>query len=139
MDETQSAQPRWFRLWIASYIDWRPSSWNQIPPRATAIEPVEDGLYSAQEAALFLEGFNSAMLVEQKPIWAVAVPITIRFEGDARPGMPVEGHFFCADQSYLSETVASAHSACLLPAPFAARPAPGGYFQGLGQSPQRFR
>jgi hypothetical protein len=43
---------------------------------------------------LFLEGFNSSMLEYDQPIWAVAVPITVRYEGDAQPGMSVRGHTF---------------------------------------------
>ena len=98
MPINSSRSPQMFRLWIATYADWRPERWNQTPPCARALEPVEDGLYSAEEAVLFLEGFNSAMLGSRQPLWAVAVPITVRYEGDARPGMPVEGHVFPAEQ-----------------------------------------
>ncbi len=83
-----------FRIWIASYVDWRPASWNQVPPRATAVEPVEQALCTAEEAALFLQGFNSSMLAHHEPIWAVAVPITLCYEGDAVPGLPVRGYAF---------------------------------------------
>ena len=87
---------RRFRLWIASCADWRPSSWNDVPPRATAIEIVEDALYSATEAALFLRGFNGCMLADDQSIWAVAVPVAIRYDGDASPGMAVKGHAFAS-------------------------------------------
>jgi hypothetical protein len=91
---TTGGQPM-FRLWIATYVDWRPSHWNQTPPQATAVEPVENALYSDDEAALFLEGFNQSMLLEDGPrIWAVAVPVTVRYDGDARPGRPVRGCTF---------------------------------------------
>ena len=86
-----------FRLWIATYADWRPARWNQSPPRATAVEPVEDALYSADEAALFLEGFNTAMLQCERPIWAVAVPITVHYGGDAVAGAPIDGFVFPAE------------------------------------------
>jgi hypothetical protein len=88
---------RLFRLWIATYADWRPARWSDLPPRATAVEPVEDGAYSADEAALFLEGFNSAMLASDRPIWAVAVEVVIRYEGDAVPGAPLRGVDFTRD------------------------------------------
>jgi hypothetical protein len=90
---------RVFRLWIATYADWKPARWSDLPPRATAVEPVEEATYSADEAALFLEGFNSAMLECDRPIWAVAVPIVIRYEGDAVPGAPVRGFDFAQSMS----------------------------------------
>ncbi len=93
MHHLQSGQ-RLFRLWIATYENWRPLRWNDTPPRATALELVEDAAYSADEAALFLEGFNSAMLGHDRPIWAVAVPIAIRYEGDAQAGASVHGFAF---------------------------------------------
>jgi hypothetical protein len=46
---------------------------------------------------LFLEGFNSAMLHCDRPIWAVAVPIVVRFEGDAAPGAAVRGFDFARE------------------------------------------
>jgi hypothetical protein len=96
MRQLQSGE-RVFRMWIVTYADWRPARWSDLPPRATALEPVEDATYSAAEAALFLEGFNSAMLESDRPIWAVAVPIVIRYEGDAAPGAPVRGFDFAGE------------------------------------------
>jgi hypothetical protein len=46
---------------------------------------------------MFLEGFNSCMLEYDQPIWAVAVPITVRYEGDAEAGMNVRGYTFPPD------------------------------------------
>jgi hypothetical protein len=83
-----------FRLWIATYDNWTPARWNNAPPMAVALEPVEDALYSASEAAMFLEGFNESMLECDKPIWAIAIPVTLRLEGDAHCGMHVRGHVF---------------------------------------------
>ena len=83
-----------FRLWIATYRDWRPSHWSQVPPRAVALEPVEDAVYSHDEAALFVEGFNQSVLADERMLWAVAVPVTVCYMGDAQAGMPIEGHAF---------------------------------------------
>lgn len=88
-----------FRLWIASYKDWRPTHWSQTPPQAIAIEPVEEMLYSEDEAALFVEGFNTSVLADDRAIWAVAVPITIRYEGDAVAGAPIVGHAFARESA----------------------------------------
>ncbi len=110
-----------FRLWITTYADWRPSRWSDVPPCATALELVEDAAYSADEAAVFLEGFNSQLLTAEPPIWAVAVPVVLRYEGDAQPGAAVRGHVF-AERELAPLTSCDA-----------------GYGQGLGQSPQRSR
>jgi hypothetical protein len=93
MHPFKSGQPL-FRIWIATYADWRPGHWNDAPPRATALELVDDAAYSAEEAALFLQGFNTAMLEEDRPIWAIAVPVVVRYEGDAQVGGCVRGFVF---------------------------------------------
>ena len=98
MDRVGSGGGQLFRLWIATYENWRPSRWNESPPAAVALEPVDEGLYSEAETALFLEGFNSSMLEYDKPIWAVAVPVAVRFEGDAVCGRPVTGYVFAASE-----------------------------------------
>lgn len=92
-DHSHAAKAAW---WGHDFVDWHPARWNEAPPRATALEPLVDAAYSATEAALFLEGFNSAMLTSDRPLWAVAVPVVLRFEGDARPGAAVQGHEFAA-------------------------------------------
>ncbi len=137
---TPSSSTR-FRVWIATYDDWLPSAWNELPPLATACEPVENVLYTEAEAALFVEGFNRSMLAEPRQIWAVAVPVTLRYDGDAQPGLPIYGHVFPAED-------------LAAPMPIAVDCAPGDRAlgdqglgdhalgddaQGLGQSPQRSR
>jgi hypothetical protein len=95
-----------FRLWIATYSGRRPARWNQAPSPATALEVVEDRLYSAEEAALLLHGFNRVMLDYDEPIWAVAVPITVRYDGDAQAGMSVQGFEF-ADEPPVADGASS--------------------------------
>jgi hypothetical protein len=75
-----------FRVWITRFEKWQPQAWNELPPRATAVEPADATAMSAREAIRFLEGFNRTMLARLLPIWAVAVPVTIRYEGDLRVG-----------------------------------------------------
>lgn len=75
-----------FRVWITRFEKWQPTAWNELPPRATAVEPAEEAAMSAREAVRFLEGFNRTMLTRLLPIWAVAVPVTIHYEGDLRIG-----------------------------------------------------
>ncbi len=92
---------RLFRLWIASYDNWRPARWNDTPPAATAVELIEDSNFSEGEARLFLEGFNAQMLTCNKQLWAVAVPIVLRCEGDSRPGELIRGYAFADAKSNL--------------------------------------
>ncbi len=94
MENLSSRPGPWYRLWLVSYVDWQPTNWNEAPPRAMALEPVAEAVYSAEEAALFLEGFNGAVLGQRDSIWAVAVPVTVRLEGDVEPGSPLRGHVF---------------------------------------------
>jgi len=96
--QSVASGPRRFRLWIARYADWRPSRWNDVPPHAEALEPVENIAYSASEAALFLQGFNGALLESTRSIWAVAIPVELRYEGDPQPGEAVQGFQFSAEE-----------------------------------------
>jgi hypothetical protein len=109
MDERRTRTPQMFRLWIATYSDWRPTRWNESPPQATALELVEDAVFSADEAALFLEGFNSSMLSHGQRIWAVAIPVTVRYDGDVQPGVTVRGFVF-AEVSTPTEAGTAAYS-----------------------------
>ena len=74
-----------------------------MPPQAIAIEIVEDVLYSESEAALFLHGFNGCMLADNQSIWAVAVPVVVRYDGDATLGMAVNGYAFASSSPTRSE------------------------------------
>lgn len=139
MNPARNRSEPMYRLWIATYADWRPNHWNESPPRATALEPVDDGLYSADEAALFLEGFNGSMLQHDKhdkaaAVWAVAIPVAIRYEGDAQPGMIVRGYVFDIEHAGMSRAATSPRATGVLGgAP------PGDQVHGFDQSPQRSR
>jgi len=83
---------RCFRIWIAGYQNWRPTDWHEVPPTAQVIEPVDEGHFSAAQAAAYLEGFNMASLRERDRLWAIAVPVAIRYDGDLRAGQTlIEG------------------------------------------------
>jgi hypothetical protein len=85
---------RVFRIWIAQARDWLPRCWNDVPPAAVALEPAEAGCLVADEARVYLEGFNQRMLAEARPLWAVALPVRVQYAGDAEPGQAVKGHEF---------------------------------------------
>ena len=78
-----------FRIWVVRYDAWRPAAWNELPPRAVAVEAAEAAPLSAGEAARFLEGFNGTMLTRRGRLWAVAVPVTLRYDGDLRTGQTI--------------------------------------------------
>lgn len=84
--ETDQKDRTWFRVWIMSFEQWQPVHWDDRPPLAQAIEPVDEGLYSAEDAAAYLEGFNSASLRLRDGRWAAAIPVRVRLDGDLSPG-----------------------------------------------------
>lgn len=75
-----------YRLWISRYESWAPSRWDDVPPEALALEPAIDGVYSSAQAAAFVEGFNTEMLRDAQRRWAIAIPVTVRYDGDLEPG-----------------------------------------------------
>ncbi|HLA85340.1 MAG TPA: hypothetical protein VJL29_11145 [Thermoguttaceae bacterium] len=76
-----------YRVWIARCEAWEPSHHQDVPPRAVAIRPAESRTYSRRAAARYVEAFNRAALVRSRGrIWAVAIPVTIIYQGDPRPG-----------------------------------------------------
>jgi hypothetical protein len=143
MDSGPAGSQQRFRLWVATYGDWRPTCWSDVPLRATAVELVEDRLYSADEAAMFVAGFNSQVLASDKPVWAVAVPVTTCYLGDAEPGAFVRGHAFARDAISANLTAASETESALpgvVPYTTGAPTDSGSdYGQGFDQSPQRSR
>ena len=75
-----------YRLWVSRYDNWAPARWDDVPPQAVALEAAVDGVYSAAQAAAFVEGFNTEMLRDPQHRWAVAVPVRVRYDGDLHPG-----------------------------------------------------
>ena len=79
-----------YRVWLVGYEEWEPRVWNECPPRGVVLEPAEEGWLRADEAAVFLHSFNTAMLRHPKRIWAVPVRVVVRYEGDLSSGDPLE-------------------------------------------------
>jgi hypothetical protein len=88
-----------FRVWIAAYRRWTPRRWNDMPRSAEAIEPADERCLNAVEARDVIEGFNRGMLARSRRRsderafdrrWAVAVPVVVRIEGDARRGRAIK-------------------------------------------------
>lgn len=76
-----------YRVWIARCGSWQPVHWQDTPPEAVALCPAEPGVYSRRAATRYVEAFNRTVLRRGRAgVWAVAVPVTIVYQGDPRPG-----------------------------------------------------
>jgi len=80
-----ASAPR-FRVWILRYEQWEPQSLRDRPPRAVAVEPAERGTMSARQASVYVEAYNRAALGARRRLWAMAVPVVVRYEGEPRAG-----------------------------------------------------
>jgi hypothetical protein len=74
------------RVWIVRYEGSPPNCWHDVPAGAVAVEPAEGQAMSARRARRYVEAFNRSALGGAQKVWAVAVPVRICYEGDARPG-----------------------------------------------------
>ena len=90
MKQTDCARGSRFRVWIAAYDRWQPTDFGDVPTAAVAIEPAEDGTMSKSQADAYVEAFNRAALGGRRKIWAVALPVTVRYQGDPRPGEKID-------------------------------------------------
>lgn len=80
---------RRFRVWICGSEDCQPGEGREMHTEKVAIEPAEEGVMSHAEAADYLEAFNAAACARGGRIRAVAVPVTVRYQGDAVPGQRI--------------------------------------------------
>ncbi len=90
MKDTTLLGEKRFRVWIARYRRWQPTDCRQMPPEAVAVEPAEEGTMSREEAATYVEAFNGAALAQAGNLWAVALPVTVRYDGEPRPGQTID-------------------------------------------------
>ena len=74
------------RVWIVRYGESVPTGWHDVPPGAVAIEPAEGHAMTTRQARRYVEAFNRSALGGVRKVWAVALPVRIRYEGDPRPG-----------------------------------------------------
>ena len=86
MIDQDTAGPGRYRVWIARYQNGRPRSCHDVPPDAVALQPAETETMSARQAAKYVEAFNRAALRRRRKIWAVAIPVAVRYGGEPRPG-----------------------------------------------------
>ena len=74
------------RVWIVRYEGWRPGGLGDVQVGAVAIEPAERQTMTARQAQRYVEAFNRAVENSPQKIWAVALPVSIRYVGDPQPG-----------------------------------------------------
>jgi hypothetical protein len=86
--ESRNAGGR-YRVWLVSYRGWQPGSYVDVPPESVALEPAEEATMSARRAARYVEAFNRAASERRRCVWAVAIPVGSRYEGEPRPGQPM--------------------------------------------------
>jgi hypothetical protein len=84
--KTEPAATTQFRVWIARYGQWQPGDCQDVPPRSVAVEPAEDGTLPEEQAAAYVQAFNQAAMRGAYKLWAIALPVTVRYDGDPRPG-----------------------------------------------------
>ncbi len=76
-----------FRVWIATCNEpCRGDALFHEPETVAALEPAEEGPMSAEEAAVYVEAFNRAATDQRRKFRAVAVPVTVIYRGEPRPG-----------------------------------------------------
>jgi hypothetical protein len=84
-----------FRVWIVACDGPRPAGWRDAPACAVALEPAEAGTMSARQAGLYVEAFNRTASDSPRNQWAVALPVSIRYEGDPQPGQRLRDPYRC--------------------------------------------
>ena len=90
MNDRRQGRSCRYRVWLVTYRHREPSRCSDVPPDAVALEPAEEGAFSAVEAARYVEAFNRAVLGGRRRIWAVAIPLgEVCYEGEPRPGQPL--------------------------------------------------
>lgn len=91
MQNSQTERKQLVRIWVTKYENWHPENWSDVPPRASALMPIEGPCLTVEHAAMFVEGFNHEMLRGGNAMWAVAVPVVPRYEGDLATGESIVG------------------------------------------------
>lgn len=78
-----------YRVWIGHYARWIPHHWSDVPPQAEAVELADSRLLQRDAARQVVEGFNRRMLEREKQLWAIAVPVRVRIDGEPQRGQTI--------------------------------------------------
>ena len=86
MRDSDSPETLQYRVWLCAVTNWEPRDSSDVPPFATAVEPAENGTMPADQAAKYVQSFNGRMMALGRRVWAVAIPVAIRYLGEPNPG-----------------------------------------------------
>jgi len=86
MRDSDSPGALQYRIWLCAFTDWEPRDSSDVPPSATAVEPAENGTMPADQAARYVQSFNTRMMAVGRRLWAVAIPVSLRYQGEPSPG-----------------------------------------------------
>jgi hypothetical protein len=78
-----------YRVWLVRSQRGSLGPLGAAPRQLVAVEPAEETLMTASQAGEYVAAYNAAALVGESGLWAIAVPVTILYEGDLRPGRPL--------------------------------------------------
>ena len=92
MGSTPANDEALFQVWLVRYEQWIPARWNDLPPDSIALELAEPEAMSAKQAANYLQRHNQVKLAEPDHRWAVAVPVSLIYEGALRQRQPIRGN-----------------------------------------------
>jgi hypothetical protein len=95
-DGRKTAAAACYRVWIATCGPWQPRSWHDIPRQAVAVEPAEQDAMSLAAATRYVEAFNRAARRCGQELWAIAVPVAVRYEGEPAAGERLARHHLAA-------------------------------------------
>jgi len=80
---------RRYRVWIAQPPAAQAANRDGLSTSLVALEPAEPGVFSARQARCYVAAFNRAARRLGSSARAVAVAVTLRYEGDPQPGCPL--------------------------------------------------
>lgn len=86
MTHRSSERAGQYRVWIVRYRNWTPRSCRDVPSHGVVLEPAEADMMPACQAARYVEAFNRAALAQDRKIWAVAIQLTVRYDGEPQSG-----------------------------------------------------
>ena len=86
MSGTMYPEKTRYRVWIVRYNGKPLPGLRGVPAGAVAVEPAEQGTMTGRAAQRYADAFNRAALAGPHKVWAVALPVRVRYEGDPRPG-----------------------------------------------------
>src|SRR4051812_41455785 len=75
-----------YPVWIVHRGDhWEPRHWSDVPEQAPVIGLAAQGHFPQAQALALVQAFNFDQFHRTEHLWAVCVPVEVRYEGDLEP------------------------------------------------------